>query len=152
MTFVIAKPRHVEDIKYIVHHTIEKTFPAYYSDSVVDFFQNQHDDDTIRAAVSANHVYLIREDGQFVATASVRGNEIYRLFVLPEHQDKDYYGNMLNFLEKMILREFSVVYLDSYTPANIALYQSRGYVPLEQHRILTADGEIICYEVMGLKK
>lgn len=153
MTFMIAKSKHFDDVKRIVQRTISETFHEYYSNSAVDFFQHQHDDDAIRAAISNGQVYLIRENGQFVATASVRGNEIYRLFVLPEHQHKGYCSKILDFLEKTLLREFDTVHLDSCAPAlKIALYESRGYQPIEHHRILTADGEMIQYEVMELQK
>lgn len=153
MTFTVAKIKHFNDVKRIVQRTIAETFHEYYSDSAVDFFQRQHDDDAIRAAIANGQVYLIRDEGQYVATASVRGNEIYRLFVLPEHQHKGYCSKILDFLEKTLLREYDAVHLDSCAPAlKIALYEQRGYQPIEHHRILTADGDIIKYEVMELKK
>ncbi|MGN1031148.1 MAG: GNAT family N-acetyltransferase [Butyricicoccaceae bacterium] len=153
MTFLIAKSKHFDDVKRIVHRTIDETFHEYYSDSAVSFFQQQHNDEAIRLAISSGHVYLIRTNGMSIATASVRGNEIYRLFVLPEHQHQGYCSKILDFLEKTILREYDTVHLDSCAPAlKIALYESRGYQPIEHHRILTLDGEIIEYDVMELKK
>lgn len=147
MKLIKASDKHFHTVKFIVKTTIETVYPDYYPKGAVDFFLCHHSDDGIRKAIIDGGVYLIQDDDKIIGTGSINGNEISRLFVLPQYQGNGYGTAIMDELEKIIFCSHSQIVLDASLPA-CEMYAHRGYVPIEYHRIKTENGHYLCYHVM----
>jgi len=131
----------------IAVRTIRAVYPHYYPSGAVDFFIAHHSHERIAADIDAGIVYLLIEDETPVGTVTIRGSEICRLFVLPEHQGRGCGRALLDFAEGMILSQHPQIVLDASLPAK-AIYLKRGYVPCEYRAIETPNGDTLCYDIM----
>ncbi len=147
MKLIKASNDHFHAVRFIVKTTIETVYPDYYPKGAVDFFLCHHSDEEIKKAVIAEAVYLIRDDDKIMGTGSINGNEISRLFVLPQYQGKGYGTAMMDELERIVFCNHSQILLDASLPA-YGMYVHRGYVPMEYHSIKTENGHYLCYHVM----
>lgn len=138
---------HFPIVKQITHETISAIYPHYYPMGVVDFFLAHHSDEHIMEDIRAGVVYLLMHDNGPVGTVTIKGNEINRLFVLPQHQRKGFGRQLLDFAEEMIFMSHSTICLSSSLPAK-RTYLNRGYIPLEAHQIVTENGDVLCYDWM----
>ncbi len=134
-------------VRRITHETISAIYPHYYPMGVVDFFLAHHSDERIMADIRAGLVYLLLEGSVPIGTVTPKGNEIGRLFVLPQHQHKGHGRHLMDFAEALIAREHSEIILHSSLPAKHT-YLKRGYIPLEACQIVTENGDVLCYDLM----
>lgn len=131
----------------LVRKTIEAVYPKYYPAGAVDFFLAHHKTEKILADIEAGKVYVLEEGGVIVGTVTIDGNDIARLFVKPSEQGKGHGGQLLDFAENMIFGYSETVRLDSSLPAK-SMYIKRGYREKEYCKILTNNGDYLCYDVM----
>ena len=85
--------------------------------------------------------------GEIVGTGSIRGNEICRLFILPEYQAKGYGNRLMDFLEDMVFRKYQAVHIDASFPAE-SMYLKRGYRIKTYEKIETGGGDYLRYYTM----
>ncbi len=82
-----------------------------------------------------------------MGTGSVRGNEICRLFILPEYQAKGYGSRLMDLLEDRVLQKYQAVHIDASFPAE-SMYLKRGY-RIKTYEIIEAEGgDYLCYHTM----
>ena len=134
-------------ITELVRKTIKAVYPKYYPAGAVEFFLAHHKPEKIASDIEAGKVYVIEQDGIIVGTVTIDGNGIERLFVEPSGQGKGYGGKLLDFAENMILGYSEIIRLDSSLPAK-SIYIKRGYKEKEYHKILTDNGDYLCYDIM----
>jgi len=135
-------------IKELTHRTISAVYPHYYPEGAVRFFLEHHSEERIMRDINAGEVYLLTDDsGQPAGTVTVNGNEINRLFVLPEFQGKGLGGKLIAFAEKLIEENYSKAELSASFPAK-AIYLKKGYRAVEFHSIPTENGDYLCYDYM----
>lgn len=147
---ITAEEEQLETVKHITHTTIKQIYPHYYPKGVVEFFLECHNKCNLKSSIARRQVYLLEQDGVFVGTGSIMSNEIYRLYVLPEHQGKGAGSMLMNYLESKLFMDFSVISLEASLPS-YDFYYKRGYRPAEYCKYLTDSGDILCYHVMKLK-
>lgn len=148
MSVVQASLSDFEDVKNIVRTTISQIYPHYYPKGAVDFFLQHHNDNSIAADIDHGIVYVCLDaDRSIVGTVTIKGNEILRLFVLPEYQGKGYGGELIDFAEKMISEVYSDIVIDASFSAK-SIYLKRGYKETEYHTIISENGDRLCYDVM----
>ena len=99
-------------------------------------------DKTIRA-----DIYFAVVQGEIVGTGSIRGNEICRLFILPEYQGNGYGSRLMDLLEDMVFRQYQVIHIDASFPAE-SMYLKRGYRIETYEKIETESGDYLCYHTM----
>ena len=80
-------------------------------------------------------------------TVTIKDNEICRLFVLPKFQHKGYGKELIDYAERVILKNHSEIILDASMSAK-NIYKMRGYKETEYNQIITESGDILCYDVM----
>jgi len=148
MKLINATQNNFGSVKDIVHFTINHDYPKYYPQGAVDFFIEHHSDENIKDAIGKKEVYLLTNENIFVGTASVKGNEICRLFVLPQYQGRGYGTYIMNDLEDLLFRSFDEITLDASMPA-YTMYIHRGYIPISHEKILTGKGHYLCYHKMS---
>jgi LuxR family maltose regulon positive regulatory protein len=149
MNMIQAGSKDILMIQKLVYTTISAIYPKYYPTDVVRFFIDYHSNDNIKKAINKEFVLLIKKDDQFIGTGSISGNEIKRMFVLPEFQNKGYGSLLLNRLEQKAAEDgYTSVELDSSLPA-YGLYERKGYLPIKNERIVTPSGQVLFYHRMS---
>lgn len=147
MTIKKAEINDVETVENITRNTINYVYPHYYPKGAVEFFLAHHSTESITADIKKGIVYLCYKGDLAVGTVTVKGNEICRLFVLPQYQGKGYGKMLLDFAEKLVLENHDNIIIDVSLSAK-SIYLKRGYVFAEYHTINTENGDFLCYDVM----
>ena len=130
-----ARQEDFETVKNITRTTINAVYPHYYPRGAVDFFLAHHSDERIAEDISRGKVYLCYcDDNNTVGTVTVSGNEIARLFVLPEYQGHGHGGALLGFAEELIAKSYDEIVIDASLPAK-PIYLRRGYKETEYNRL-----------------
>lgn len=138
----------LETVKRLCETTITAVYPHYYPEGAVEFFLDHHSNENIAKDIGCNSVFLcVDAQANPVGTVTIKGNEISRLFVLPEQQGKGYGTSMLDFAERLISRQYGEIVLDASLPAK-RLYLKRGYQDMEFHILPTSRRDFLCYDVM----
>ena len=131
----------------IVEKTIRAVYPHYYPSGAVQFFLDLHNEQRIREAFAREDIYFAAVQGEIVGTGSIRGNEICRLFILPEYQAKGYGSRLMDLLEDMVFQQYQAVHIDASFPAE-SMYLKRGYRIKTYEKIETGGGDYLCYHTM----
>lgn len=135
-------------IKWITEHTIKNIYPHYYPPGAVQFFLDHHSTDNIRKDIEDGNVYYyMMPNGSITGTVTINGDEINRLFVLPDHQGKGYGSALIDFAEKIISEYYPVIKLSASFPAK-QIYLRKGYTSVNFHVIDAPDGDKLCYDYM----
>ncbi len=135
-------------VRKITSDTINTIYPHYYPKGAVEFFLNHHNDSNIIKDINDNKVFLCLDpDGHEAGTVTLDGNEIGRLFVLPEFQGKGYGRELLDFSEKTIFENHNAIILHASLPAK-NIYLRRGFCITESHVIDAPHGDFLCYDLM----
>lgn len=146
-----AKPGDIHLIQQLVHGTIQKVYPLYYPTSVVDFFLEHHSINTIKAALENEFILLAERNGEIVGTGSAKGNEIKRMFIIPEFQGLGIGTALLRALENHCLSQgYSAISLDASLPG-YSLYEKMGFLPINYKKLETSDKHVLCYFEMEKK-
>lgn len=146
-----ADVKEYDAITELVRKTIEAVYPQYYPAGAVEFFLAHHKPEKILADVKAGKVYVLEEDGIIAGTITIYVNGIARLFVEPSRQGRGLGRQLMDFAENMIFEYSATVRIDSSLPAK-SMYIKRGYREKEYCKILTDNGDFLCYDVMELVK
>ena len=148
MSIKQAYKEDLQVVKCITIETINQIYPHYYPKGAVEFFVEHHNDTNIINDIEAGKVLLcVNEEGHPVGTVSIKGNDICRLFVLPEYQGQGYGRMLLDFAENEIIKKYEEIMIDASLPAK-RIYLKRGYREKESHIINTNYGDFLCYDVM----
>ena len=147
MDIVKAVPSDAERVRQISHDTINAVYPHYYPKGAVDFFLAHHCTEHILRDIGAGEVWLILDGGEAVGTVTVNGNEINRLFVLPQHQGKGFGRALMQFAEDKVFGSYDKAELSASLPAK-AMFMKNGYSFSEYHIIDCDSGDKLCYDYM----
>jgi GNAT superfamily N-acetyltransferase len=144
---IVALPDDLDRVHQIVETTIDKIYPLYYPDDVVQFFLDHHSPDRIFSDIVSGFVFLFNDGSETVGTGTIHQNEIARVFVLPEYQGKGFGSAIMDQRENVIFQNYPEARLDSSLPA-FGLYLKRGYIPCQWHTLTTPRGQVLCYYAM----
>ena len=147
MELEIAQKSDLEEIYFVVQNTILAIYPKYYAKGVVDFFCTHHSKENILLDINAQSVFIIKEQNQIIASATIKQNHITRVFVLPQIQNKGIGSFILEKLEKIIFSNYNFIELDSSLSA-CKFYENKGYKTIRHETIDCENGSILSYEVM----
>lgn len=140
-----------EAVREITQTTIKEVYPKYYPEGAVRYFSEHHSDDVIMRDINAGNVYVLEdEEGNYAGTVTVSGNEICRLFVLPEFQHLGYGKALLDLAEESIAENYDTVAVDASLPAK-KIYILRGYKETGYNVTDTGYGDYLCYDRMEKK-
>lgn len=145
MDIVLATEKDFDAVKRITQTTIKAIYPKYYPIGAVDFFIKHHSDKNISRDIADRKVYLLRVDGKDIGT--VNGNEVDRLFVLPDFQSSGYGKALVGFAEQMIKQKRKEIILAASLPAK-QIYRRYGYVETEYNIVETENGDFLCFDMM----
>lgn len=142
-----AKADLVSEIYELIHRTIEEIYTKYYSDEVVRFFLELHSEENILKDISDGKVYAVTFGQDVIATGTLDGNHIKRVFVLPQFQRQGIGTLIMDFFESEIIKDHGAVWLDSSLPAG-KFYHNRGYVTREYGEYKLENDKVLAYEIM----
>ena len=151
MNIRIANQGDFDVIRDITKNTIAEIYPHYYPQGVVEFFLSLHNDEAIKNDIDNNRVYVALSHDKIIATVTVDGNEINRLFVLTEYQKHGYGTEILNCIEKIIFQKYDVIQLHASLPGK-SLYLNRGYEFAEYRKKEVDYGDWICIDIFEKRK
>ncbi|MDE5861416.1 MAG: GNAT family N-acetyltransferase [Ruminococcus sp.] len=145
-----AEQEDLQVITDIVHRTIKNIYPKYYPQGAVEFFLEYHNENAVSQDIADNNVYIIEDNNEIIGTVTINDNEINRLYVLPEYQGKGYGGFLLEYAEKIVLKNYEEIILYSSFPAK-AMYLKRGYKEYRYEVLDTKNGDFLCCDIMKKK-
>lgn len=145
--YIQAQSKDIEVILDIVQTSIQKIYPKYYPQEVVDFFCELHCKENILKDIDDGLVGILLVDGTCVGTGCFRDNHITRVYVSPEYQGKGYGSYIMDCLEKIISKKYSKSILDASLPAS-HLYEKRGYSIIKHCKCPVKNEAILVYEIM----
>lgn len=96
--------RHLERLKFIVHTTIKKSYAGIYPEEVIEYFLNHHSREKMKEDVPKGYTCMLEANERYIATGSIVGNEIKRVFVLPEYQGKGFGKKIMVKLEENAMK------------------------------------------------
>jgi len=147
-----ANPADFNTVKEITVKTIKEVYPHYYPKGAVEFFLEHHNDENIINDIQNNKVFLCYNNEHIpIGTVTINGNEICRLFILPQYQGKGYGRKLLDYCERSIFEKYGEILLDSSLPAK-RIYLKRGYTAIETNLIKVHNNDFLFYDVMSIKK
>lgn len=144
---VQAKTGHVSDIYELVHRTIEVIYTRYYPHEAVGFFLELHSEENILRDVSDGKVYVVTLEQDVIATGTLDGDHIRRVFVLPPFQGQGIGTLIMDFLEGEVIKAHGAAWLDSSLPAG-KFYHDRGYVTRKYEECRLDNDKVLAYEIM----
>ena len=146
-----AKIEELDIIKSICDNTINAIYPAYYPKGAVKFFTDYHSKEKIKEDIIKGYVYVYKYNDEILGTISYFDNHIYRLFVEPKNQKKGIGKQLIIYAEAMIFKKFDSIILDASFPSK-TMYLKNGYKEIEYNKVLTDNGDYLCYDVMKKEK
>lgn len=150
MNKIVAQSRDLLSVLYLVYINIKEHYPEFYPPGAVEFLLKADDRSRILHDIEDGRVLLFMEDNIYIATATIKDNEICRLYLLPDYQGKGYGSQIMDNLEDTILKKHSKVRLNASLPSQ-AFFRRRGYREYYFDRIKTENGDYMCYCTMVLK-
>lgn len=137
----------------LVQKTIRTVYPDSYEPAIVTWFCRLHSREGIAADIEHGKVRVLEQDGHIVATGTLDGEHLTRVFVLPELRGQGLGTCIMDALEAEAAQVSEAAILDSSAPAE-PFYLHRGYAIIDQGswHIEAADGlpeATLVYKIMS---
>ncbi|MFO8011766.1 MAG: GNAT family N-acetyltransferase [Phycisphaerae bacterium] len=121
------EPDDLEAVFALVARTIETSYAGVYGPTAVDHFHEHHTRDEIRRAAEEGCTVLLEQDGRLLATGTLVGDHVDRVYVAPEHQGRGLGRRVMAALEKEARRAgVRAIRLAASIPARV-FYLRLGY-------------------------
>jgi len=118
-------------VKSLVHRTIAICYPGHYCMEAVRFFGNYHSNEDILRDALDGCTLVFDKAGRIVATGTLAGDEIKRVFVAPALQGRGFGRLIMQHLEEQaVTLGIDTVRLDASLPAK-SFYDRLGYLKVE---------------------
>lgn len=144
----MASPDDASTVYDIAQKTIKAVYPHYYPTGAVEFFSRHHNTGNIARDIEAGEVWLLIDGtGSPAGTVTINGNEINRLFVLPECQGKGFGRQLMDFAEELVSEKYDTAELSSSLSAK-KIYLRRGYKEVSYNIINSPGSDKLCYDYM----
>jgi citrate lyase synthetase len=141
----------LDELHSMICSTIEQNYRGVYSPKMVDFFKEYHSEKNIRTDASLGHTIVAVQNGSIVGSGTLLGNNIRRVFVLPDRQGKGIGGRIMTELEQKAQEgQIKVVELDS-SMVSVDFYHRLGYDGDCQAFIELENGDRLDYVPMTKK-
>ena len=89
----------LERLSFIVCATIKKSYLKFYSPEAIEYFLELHSKENMKKDIPKGFTCMLESEGKIIGTGSIVGNEIKRVFILPEYQGKGYGKKIMTIIE-----------------------------------------------------
>ena len=141
--FVIRdfRPTDAGAVLRLIYDTIDISYAEAYPPRAVDFFKQFHSEDRLLNRHQEGTVLVIEQDGKPVATGALVEQEIFAVFVDPDHQHRGYGKALMQELEARAARQGCAHSELSVSLPSLKFYQSLGYQILEERSRDVGEGQ-----------
>ena len=136
-----------QQIFNLTQDTIRTAYSNVYSQYEVDFFSDLHNEQNIAEDISKGIVYVLLDGREVLATATLEGNHVMRVFVEKSHMGQGLGSRIMDFIESEIAKNYDESILDMSIVAK-EFYLKRGYVYVRSDSLEIKDGNILKYDIM----
>ena len=143
-----AKMQDAQEIFLLVQNTIHKAYKDAYTQDEIKFFSDLHSKDAIQEDISKGIVFVLSENHKILATATVDGNHLMRVFVEKSHLGQGFGSRIMDFVESEIATHYNECVVDTSIVAK-NFYLNRGYVYTHSDSLEINDGKILKYDIMN---
>ena len=138
-------------VKALVDHTIDVSYAEVYQPAAIAFFKEYHSRGCILGDARAGHTLVIEEEGDLIATGTLLGTNVRRMFVDPTAQGRGLGQALLSSLEEHArVLGLTALDLSSSLPAH-RFYLHRGYITDSEQTIPLPGGEALRFYAMSKK-
>ena len=143
------KPSDRDIVKGLIQKTIDACYSDVYCKEAIQFFKEWHCEDRILSEAKKGYTVVLEKNRQIIATGTIVGDEIRRVFVQPAFQRQGFGKIIIHKLEaKAATLGITVVKLDASIPSK-KFYDSLGYQTLEETFIPVENGRRLDFYKMG---
>jgi glucosamine-phosphate N-acetyltransferase len=136
-------------VKKLIYNTIDVCYLADYPKEAIQYFKEYHCDKSILKGAKDGYTIILKENNRIIATGTIIGDHILRVFVEPEFQRRGLGKLIMNKLEeKAVSKGIKVVKLDASLPSK-KFYDSLGYTTLEKTYVKVDNGKKLRYFKMS---
>ena len=148
MTIRDFQPGDLAAVKRLVDHTIDVSYADTYAPEAIQHFKHHHRGENILADAAQGHVVVIEREGEIVATATLVGAEIRRLFVHPELQRQGLGARLMRELESRARAAGVTDLVLAATVGSRTFYERLHYAVEEEKAIPLEGGAELRFYVM----
>lgn len=136
-------------VKNLVYRTIDVSYSGCYPETAIVFFKEYHGEECILADALEGRTLILEESGAILATGTLLGTNIRRMFVDPAQQGRGLGSVLLAHLEEHACHVgLTKLDLSASLPAR-DFYLRRGYSIVSEEAISLPGGEELHYYAMS---
>ncbi len=137
------QPDDLAEVSALIHRTIDASYAGVYPPLAIAHFHEHHADYTIVAEAESGHIVVVERDGRMVATGTLVGDEVSRVYVEPERQGQGIGTAIMEALEARAREEgLTDVVLYASVVAK-PFYDRLGYVVSEEGERDCGQGQML---------
>ena len=147
---MIIRKAQTEDTQHIFNltqGTIRTAYKNAYTQCEIDFFCDLHSKENIAEDIAKGMVYILFDGDEVLATATLDGNHVMRVFVEKSHVGQGLGSKIMDFIEREIAKNYGESILDTSLVAK-EFYLRRGYVYVCSDALDIKDGNRLKYDIM----
>ena len=99
-----AKMQDAQGIFHLTQDTIRAEYTNVYNQYEIDFFSTLHSQEAIQDDIAKGIVYVLSKGNKILATATVEGNHLMRVFVEKSHIGQGFGSQIMDFVEREVSR------------------------------------------------
>ena len=142
-----AKMDDTQQIFNLTQDTIRTAYSNVYTQYEVDFFLDLHSKQNIAEDISKGIAYVLLDGSKVLATATLDGNHVMRVFVEKSHMGQGCGSKIMDFIESEIAKHYDESILDTSIVAK-EFYLRRGYVYVRSDSLDIKGGNTLKYDIM----
>ncbi|MDE6614705.1 MAG: GNAT family N-acetyltransferase [Clostridia bacterium] len=142
-----AKIQDTQQIYSLTQDTILTAYKNAYTQYEIDFFCDLHSEENIADDIAKGIVYVLTEGNEILATATLDGNHVMRVFVEKSHMGQGFGSKIMDFVEGEIAKNYGESVLDTSLVAK-EFYLRRGYVYICSESLDIKDGKRLKYDIL----
>jgi len=137
-------------IRKLICDTIDHSYTGAYPASAISFFKEYHKVNSILDDSRKGLTIVIEIDGRIVATGTLLGDEIKRMFVSPGMQGKGLGRGLMDvLLQRAREKGLQRIFLDSSVVSH-GFYKEYGFQQVREDYIVLDDGSHLDYARMTM--
>lgn len=123
-----ATPKDADAISHVIVQTLRKTNAKDYSSTIIDNVVSNFSVEKVLSQINNRQVFVALLQGKIVGTASLEGEKVRSVFVLPERQKQNIGTSLMNHIEEVAkIQNISSLMVSSSITAE-AFYKKLGYL------------------------